>query len=154
MSSFFYFFLNLPFELDRRQLNDYFFYNKMKTLQRERTPLYVSDAKNCARHMVRESLDQILAGTFQIPSHEQMISILERDFEHSFDEFMARRKIMKSHLSWSEEQIDDELENQKIRYENELRVNLRVAALNTIEEIENLVKSLNEAITKWKIENL
>ena len=126
----------------------------MKTLQRERTPLYVSDAKNCARHLVRESLNQILAGTFEIPSYEEMISILERDFEHTFDEFMARRKIMKSHISWSREQVDDELENQKIRYENELRVNLRVAALNTIEEIENLVKSLNQAVNKWKIENL
>jgi RNA processing factor Prp31 len=126
----------------------------MKTLQRERTPLYVSDAKNCARHMVRQSVDQILAGTFQIPSLEEMISILERDFEHTFDEFMARRKIMKSHISWSREQVDDELEKQKIRYENELRVNLKVAALNTIEEIENLVKSLNQAITEWKIENL
>ncbi len=126
----------------------------MKTLQRERTPLYVSDAKNCARHLVRESLDQILAGTFEIPSFEEMISILERDFEHTFDEFMARRKIMKSHISWSREQVDDELEKQKIRYENELRVNLRVAALNTIEEIENLVKSLNQAIAEWKIENL
>jgi RNA processing factor Prp31 len=126
----------------------------MKNLQRERTPLYVTDAKNCARHLVRESLDQILAGTFEIPSFEEMVSILERDFEHTFDEFMARRKIMKSHISWSREQVDDELEQQKIRYENELRVNLRVAALNTIEEIENLVKSLNQAITEWKIENL
>jgi DNA-directed RNA polymerase len=126
----------------------------MKTLQRERTPLYVSDAKNCARHMVRESLGQILAGTFEIPSYEEMISILERDFEHTFDDFMARRKIMKSHIAWTREQVDDELEKQKIRYENELRVNLRVAALNTIEEIENLVKSLNQAITNWKIENL
>ena len=126
----------------------------MKTLQRERTPLYVTDVKNCARHLVRESLDQILAGTFEIPSFEEMVSILERDFEHTFDEFMARRKIMKSHISWSREQVDDELEQQKIRYENELRVNLRVAALNTIEEIENLVKSLNQAIAEWKIENL
>jgi len=126
----------------------------METLQRERTPLYVSDAKNCARHLVRESLNQILAGTYEIPSFEEMISILERDFDHTFDEFMARRKIMKSHISWNREQIDDELEKQKIRFENELRVNLRVAALNTIEEIENLVKSLNQAITEWKIENL
>jgi len=126
----------------------------MKTLQRERTPLFVSDAKNCARHLVRESLNQILAGKYQVPSYEEMISILERDFEHTFDEFMARRKIMKSHISWSREQVDDELEKQKIRYENELRVNLKVAALNTIEEIENLVKSLNQAITEWKIENL
>lgn len=126
----------------------------MKTLQKERTPLYVSDSKTCARQMLRESLNQVLAGTFQIPSYDEMVSILERDFEHSFDEFMTRRKIVKSHLTWSKEQIDDELERQKRRYENELRLNLRVAALDTIEEIENLVKSLNEAITKWKIENL
>lgn len=126
----------------------------MKTLEKERTPLYVSDAKICARQMVRESLDQILAHTYQIPSLDDMISILDRDFEHSFDEFMTRRKIMKSHLTWSREQIDDELDRQKRRFENELRVNLRVAAMKTIEEIENLVKSLNDAITKWKIENL
>ena len=126
----------------------------MKTLQRERTPLYVTDAKKCALRIVRESLNPILAGTFQIPSLEEMISILERDFNHAFDEFMAQRKIKKSHLSWSEKQIEDELERQKRHYENELLVNLRVAALNTIEEIENLVKSLNQAIKKWKIENL
>ena len=83
-----------------------------------------------------------------------MTSILKGDFDHSFDEFMARRKIVKSHLSWSQEQIDDEVENQKIRFENELQMNLRVAALDTIEEIENLVKSLNQAITKWKVENI
>lgn len=126
----------------------------MKTLQKERTPLYVSDAKICARQIVREALADILAGSYQIPSFDEMITILDRDFEHSFDEFMTRRKIMKSHLTWSREQVDDEMERQKRRYENELRVNLRVAALKTIEEIENLVKSLNEAITKWKIENL
>ena len=126
----------------------------MKILQKERTPLYVSDAKICARQMVRESLGQILAGTYEIPSIDKMISILDRDYEHSFDEFMTRRKIIKSHVTWSREQVDNEMERQKRRYENELRVNLRVAALKTIEEIENLVKSLNEAITKWKIENL
>jgi hypothetical protein len=126
----------------------------MKTLQKERSPLYVSDAKACARQMVRESLDQILAGTFRIPSYDEMISILDRDFEHTFDDYMTRRRIMKSHLTWSNDQVDDELDRQKRRYENELRVNLRVAALNTIEEIENLVKSLQEAIKRWKIENL
>jgi len=46
------------------------------------------------------------------------------------------------------------MEAQKRRFENELVVNLRVAAINTIEEVENLVASLNQAIKKWKIENL
>ena len=128
--------------------------HKMKTLQRERTPLYVTDVKECARRIVRASMNPILSGTFEIPSLEEMISIFEKDFDHAFDEFMARRKIKKTHLSWSEKRIEDEVEKQKRRFENELLVNIKVAALNTIEEIENLVKSLNEAITKWKIENL
>ncbi len=123
-------------------------------MQRERMPLYISDARKCAQQMVRESLVEILAATYRAPSLEEMISILKRDFDHSFDEFMARRKIMKSHLDWSEEQIEAEIEMQKRRFENELGVNLRVAALNTIEEIEKLITNLNNAIKKWKIENL
>ena len=117
-------------------------------------PLYISDARKCAKQMVRESLVQILAATYRPPSLEEMISILKRDFDHSFDEFMARRKIMRSHLDWSEDQIESEIEMQKRRFENELGVNLRVAALNTIEEIEKLITGLNNAVKKWKIENL
>jgi RNA processing factor Prp31 len=126
----------------------------MIKIRRERTPLYISDAKQCARQMVRESLAEILAGTYQTPSLEQMISILKRDFDHSFDEFMARRGLMKSHPELSNDQIETEIEIQKRRFENELGVNLRVAALSTIEEIEKLITSLNNAIKKWKIENL
>ena len=127
---------------------------KTSKIQRERAPLYISDAKKCARQMVRESLAEILAATYQTPSLEEMIAVLQRDFEHSFDEFMARRKIMKSHIDWGEDQIENELEMQKRRFENELGVNLRVAALNTIEEIEKLITGLNNAVKKWKIENL
>jgi RNA processing factor Prp31 len=127
---------------------------KMNKIQRERTPLYISDAKKCAMQMVRESLAEILGATYQTPSLEEMISILKRDFDHSFDEFMARRKVMRSHLDWSEDQIEAEIEMQKRRFENELGVNLRVAALSTIEEIEKLITNLNNAIKKWKIENL
>ena len=127
---------------------------KTNTIQKERQPLYISDAKKCARQMVRESLAEILAATYQTPSLEEMIAVLQRDFEHSFDEFMARRKIMRSHINWGEDQVEDELETQKRRFENELGVNLRVAALNTIGEIEKLITGLNTAIKKWKIENL
>jgi hypothetical protein len=126
----------------------------MKKIQRDRTPLYLSDAKKCAKQMVRESLAEILAATYQIPSLEEVISILRRDFDHSFDEFMTRRKITRSHLYWSEDQIESEMEKQKRLFENELGMNLRVGALNTIEEIEKLITSLNYAIKKWKIENL
>ena len=127
---------------------------KMNKIQRERTPLYITDAKKCARQMVKESLAKILAGTYQTPSLEQMISTLKNNFDHSFDEFKARRKIMKSHLDWNEDQIETEIETQKRRFENEVGVNLRVGALNAINEIEKLITSLNNTVKKWKIENL
>lgn len=126
----------------------------MNKIQRERTPLYISDAKKCGRQMVRESVAEILAVQYQTPSLEEMISILKRGFDHSFDEFFAGRKIMRSHPDVSEDQTGAEIEVQKRPFENELGVNLRVAALNTIEEIEKLITSLNNAIKKWKIENL
>ncbi len=36
----------------------------MNELRRERTPLYISDAKKCTRQIVRESLTEILASTY------------------------------------------------------------------------------------------
>ena len=122
---------------------------KMNKIQRERTPLYITDAKKCARQMVKESLAKILAGTYQTPSLEQMISTLKNNFDHSFDEFKARRKIMKSHLDWNEDQIETEIETQKRRFENEVGVNLRVGALNAINEIEKLITSLNNTVKKY-----
>jgi hypothetical protein len=83
-----------------------------------------------------------------------MKSFLEKNFDHSFDEYIITQKIKRSHPEWSNEQVAEELDKQKRHYENELRVNLRIAALNTIEEIENLIISLNNAIREWKIMNL
>jgi hypothetical protein len=116
--------------------------------------MYSSDTKKAARQIVREFLDQILAGTYQVPSLDEMISILEDNFEYSFDEYKAKRRIRRLHLDWSTTLIEDELDRQRRFYENELRVNLKIAALNTIEEIENLIKNLKWTITEWKVKNL
>ena len=121
---------------------------------RKQQIMYSSDTRQAARQIVRESLDQILAGKYQIPSLEEMVSILRKNFDHPFDEYKISQRIKRSHLAWSESQIMDELERQKRHYENELRVNLKVAALNTIEEIENLIRSLKYNISEWKIKNL
>ena len=116
--------------------------------------MYSSEIKKCARLIVKESLNQILAGTYRIPSLEEMKYFLEENFDHSFDEYLVTQKIKRSHPVWNNEQIVEEVERQKRHYENELRVNVRIAALNTIEEIENLIISLNNAIREWKVLHL
>ena len=116
--------------------------------------MYSSDIKLCARQIVKESLNQILANIYQVPTLEEMKSFLEKNFDHSFDEYIITQKIKRSHPEWSNERVAEELDKKKRHYENELRVNLRIAALNTIEEIENLIISLNNAIREWKIMHL
>jgi hypothetical protein len=116
--------------------------------------MYSSDIKLCARQIVKESLNEILANIYQIPSLEEMKSFLEKNFDHSFDEYLVSQKIKRSHPEWSNERVAEELDKKKRRYEYELGVNLRIAALNTIEEIENLIISLNNAIREWKIMHL
>jgi len=113
--------------------------------------MYSSDIKQCARQIVKGSLSQILADTYQVPSLEEMKLFLEENFDHSFDDYLIKQKIRRSHPTWNNDQVMGELEKQKRHYENELRVNLRIAALNTIEEIENLIISLNNAIREWKV---
>jgi len=113
--------------------------------------MYSSDIKKCARQIVKEHLNQILAGTYQVPSLEEMQHFLQDNFDHSFDDYLITQKIKRSHPTWNNDLVKDELEKQKRHYENELRVNLKIAGLNTIEEIENLIISLNNAIREWKV---
>jgi RNA processing factor Prp31 len=116
--------------------------------------MYSTDIKQWARQIIKNSFNEILEGTFQVPSVEQMESLLAVDFEHSFDEYQVKKKIKRSHIEWSHQQIAEELERQKWHFDHKRRANLRVAALNTIAEVENLIRSLNRAITEWKILNL
>lgn len=51
--------------------------------------MYLSDTKKAAKQIVRESLPNISAGTFQIPSIEKTVPILHTNFEYPFDEYKA-----------------------------------------------------------------
>ena len=112
------------------------------------------DKKNWARLIVKSSLQEILAGTFQVPSQEEMEIYFRDNFCEPFDEYKERKKIRKLHPGWSEVEISDELERQERAQEREIRAKTRWFIQGTIEEIEKLIKSLNQEITKWKVNNL
>lgn len=89
-----------------------------------------------------------------MPSQDQMERFIFENIDHEFNEHQVKKKIQRSHLQWSREQIAVELEIQKRRYEAEFRNNLKVAVQNAVNEVENLVGSLKDAIKTWKIKNL
>ena len=99
-------------------------------------------------------MHEILAGKFQVPSQEEMEPLIRDNFSEPFDEHKERTKIRKLHPSWSEVEIADELESQERAQEREGRTKLNWFIQNTIGEIEKLIKSLNQEITKWKVNNL
>ena len=113
-----------------------------------------SDEKNWARQIVRSSLHEILAGKFQVPSNDEMETIIRDKFREPFDEYRQRIRIRKLHPEWSEVEISDQLERQKMKQDRESRIKIRWFSQRTIEEIEKLIKSLNLEITKWKVNNL
>jgi len=116
--------------------------------------MYPSDPKACARQIVKESIDRILAGKFYVPTLEVMESILSRNFENTYDEHHAIQSIEASHPSWDKSMISDELDRQRRFHERKLRERLRAVSVETISEIENLIASLNEMIRNWKVLNL
>jgi len=116
--------------------------------------MYPSDPKSCARQIVKESIDRILAGRFDVPTLEEMESILNRNFENLFDEHHAIQSIEASHPEWDKLMISEELDRQRRFYERKLRERLRAVSVETISEIENLIASLNEMIRNWKVLNL
>ena len=118
------------------------------------TSMYSSDSKVCAQQIIRESFESVLCGIFRIPTLEEMTAILQKDFQHDFNEYKAVQLIKRSHPEWEKEKVDSEVEREKDKYENELQVNLQVAALSTIDEIEKLLTSLNSSIREWKIIHL
>ena len=110
--------------------------------------------KNWARQIVKSSLHEILAGKFQVPSQEEMENIIKDNFSEPFDEYRQRTKIRNLHPEWSEVEISDKLARQKMEQDRESRNKIRWFSQRTIEEIEKLIKSLNQEITKWKTNNL
>lgn len=113
-----------------------------------------TNAKACSKQIVHASFDDILCGTFRIPTQEEMEQSLKGFIEYEFDEHQTMSKIVSRHPGWSDGQVADETYRIKMRYENEYQDNLRQAAAEAIAEIEQLTGSLKDTIKAWKIKNL
>jgi hypothetical protein len=113
-----------------------------------------ADAKNWARQIVKSSFHEILEGSYEIPSQEEMEAFIRDNFYEPFDEHKVRTKIRKLHPEWSAVEASDELERQEREHARESRTMLKWFTQNTISEIEKLIKSLNQMIAKWKVNNL
>jgi hypothetical protein len=116
--------------------------------------MHPSNAKQLARQIVRESFKQVLARSYRVPSIEDIESVLSNDPDYTFDEGTATFRIRRSHPAWSEVQLTDELERERLAFEKRKREKLRVAAMAVVDEIENLLKSFDQTITQWKVMNL
>jgi len=116
--------------------------------------MHPSNAKLLARQIVRESFKEIMAGTYHVPTIQDIESMMADDPDYSFDEGTAIFRIRRSHPAWGDVQVMDELERERMAFEKRRREKLRVAALSVVDEIEYLLKSFAQTITQWKILNL
>ena len=115
---------------------------------------YSAGVKRCVQQIIKEFFNDILIDEFQMPSQSQMESYLLDSISYGFNEYQTAKKIQRSRPEWSEQQIADELDKQKERYQKEFNHNLKIAAQNAINELENLISSLKDTIKVWRIKNL
>ena len=115
---------------------------------------YSADAKGRAKQIVHEQFDEVLCGTFKVPSSKEMEHFLKGVIAYEFDEYKEMKRIAVIHSSWSSVQVRDEFQRRKTKYENEYQTKLRHASFEAINEVENLVGSLRDAIRAWKVKNL
>ena len=113
-----------------------------------------TNAKSCAKQIVQSSFDEILCGTFRVPTQEEMERSLKGLIVHDFDEYQTRTKVVASHPGWSNERVTNGVYRKRMRYDNEYQTNLSQAATEAISEIEQLIGSLNDTIRAWKRKNL
>ena len=116
--------------------------------------MYALDIKRCAQQMVKESFSNIICGNFNIPSEKEMVDHLKGFIDYAFDEYQVTKKVIGSHPGWNEEMVVNEVERLKNRYDKEYHTNMMTAVNQTVEEVENLIRSLGDTIKKWKIKNL
>jgi transcription termination factor NusB len=116
--------------------------------------MYALDIKRCAQQLVKESFIDIISGNFKIPSEKEMEKYLKKFIDYAFDDYQVTRKVIGSHPGWGQEMVTNEVERLKRRYDKEYYSNLVMAVNRTVEEIENLLRGLEDTIKKWKIKNL
>lgn len=115
---------------------------------------YSVHAKRQAKQIVREKFDDVLCGNFRVPTSAEMEYFLKDVIEYDFDEYEESKKVRAKNPSWSDSQVKDEIYSLKERYDSEYQAFFRQACLEAINEVENLLNSLRDALKGWKIENL
>ena len=113
-----------------------------------------SNAKRCAKQIVTGAFNEILCGSFRIPSLEEMQRSIESFIDYTCSEDQVMSKVIAKHPGWNDERVKGEVIREKMKYDKEYRNNIKQAASESITEIENLINSLNDTIKSWKIKNL
>lgn len=115
---------------------------------------YYTEAKLYAKQIIKVSFDEVLYGTFKIPSQEEVEQALKNVVDYRFNEYRVRLRIKAKNLGWNKDRIDAEVDKIKFNHDNECLSNLRQAAAQGVTEIENLITDLQDTIKTWKIKNL
>ena len=111
-------------------------------------------AQSCARQIVHKAWEDILCGKFQMPAQKEMEQILKNFIDYDFDEYEVMKKVKGKQPNWDEQEINHQVYKVKAKHDREYQDNLNKATSGAINEIENLLSSLNDTIRAWKIKNL
>lgn len=76
-------------------------------------------AQNCAKSIINSSLEKIVSGGFEMPSHSDIGEMIRKDLDWDFDEEKVVADIKHAYSNWDEELVYTELDKLDDIYEEE-----------------------------------
>jgi hypothetical protein len=101
-------------------------------------------AHNCAKLIVKESYEKIVPGNFEMPSHNDIEQMLNKEFKRNFDEDEVVAEIKHNYPTWSDERVYDEVDKLDDMYEDERSIKIESIIKATVKECQRLVEDIQK----------
>jgi hypothetical protein len=103
-------------------------------------------AYNCAKLIVKNSYEKIVSGDFEIPSHNDIEQMLNKELKWNFDEDTVVADIKHNYSTWSDERVYDEVDKLDDMFEDERSIKIESIIKATVQECQRLVEKIQKEV--------
>ena len=103
-------------------------------------------ARNCAKLIVDNSVENIRSGDFKMPSRSDIEEIIKKEIGWDFDEEKIAAAIRDTYSGWNEERVDDEVDKLDDMFEEERSNTVDSIIKTTVKECQSFVAEMRKEV--------
>jgi len=103
-------------------------------------------ARNCAKLIVKISYKKIVSDEFEMPLHNDIEQMLNKEFKWNFDEDKVVAEIKHNYPIWSDERVYDEVDKLDDMFEDERSIKIESIIKTTVQDCQSLVEEIQKEV--------